>query len=135
MTLLGIDGIASLVQTVVNKIFPDAGQMQKDKFALALQESLQQFQLDKGQMNINQVEAASSSLFVSGWRPFVAWTCGFSFGWNYVLHPLFDYFVAVSGHPIPALPVLDMDIMVPVLGGLLGLGTMRTVERVKGVGK
>lgn len=88
--------------------------------------------LAKGQISVNQVEATSSSIFVAGWRPFIGWMAGFTIGFKYIFGPLLTMFAQLVGHPIE-LPVLDASELWPVLIGMLGLGGMRTVEKVKGV--
>lgn len=88
-------------------------------------------QLALGQLEINKVEAASSSLFKSGWRPYIGWTCGAAFSYKFVLAPIGLFVMAALGHPI-ILPVLDFTEMLTVLLGMLGLGGMRTYEKIKG---
>ena len=128
--MIVIDSILNLASTIVNKIWPDATQVEKDKYAQALQESLQQFQLDNGQLLINQAEASNESIWVSGWRPGAGWCCVFGFAWQYVLQPMLTYFLLVFGVHLPPLPVLDTAMLSTLLFGLLGLGGMRTVEKV-----
>lgn len=88
--------------------------------------------IDKAQLEINKVEAQSSSIFVSGWRPGVAWVCVAAFTWAYVLQPVVTFTATAVGHPIEYLPSLNMGDMMPVLLGLLGLGTLRTIEKKNG---
>jgi len=90
--------------------------------------------LAKGQLAINQVEAGSQDKFVSRWRPFIGWVCGGAFAYHFVIQPLLAFLLAACGHPVP-LPSFDMDALNTVLGGLLGLGGMRTFEKVKASGK
>ena len=82
--------------------------------------------LAKGQLEINKVEAASSSLFVSGWRPSIGWLCSVSLGYQFLLRPLLITF----GKPAPP---LDMADLLTLLLGMLGLGGLRTAEKIKGV--
>ena len=84
-----------------------------------------------GQMAINQVEAASSSVFVSGWRPFVGWVCGFGLVYSFIGQPLLAWGSVNWNFTIP--PTLDIGTLLTILGGMLGLGSLRTVEKVKGV--
>ncbi len=91
--------------------------------------------LVQSQLNINNTEAASASVFVSGWRPAIGWICGLAFAANYVLIPLIVFVSASFGHDITGLPKLDMSDIMPVLLGMLGLGGMRTLEKVKGVAR
>lgn len=86
----------------------------------------------QGQLDANKAEAESKSTFIAGWRPFVGWTCGAAFAWAFVLQP-FTAFILAAAHRTIVLPTLDLSTMMPVLLGLLGLGTLRTYEKVQGV--
>ena len=90
--------------------------------------------IDLAQLEINKVEAASRSVFVSGWRPFIGWSCGAAMALNFIVFPLASFVLAQTGHLVE-LPTLDMSEMMPVLMGLLGLGGLRTVEKIKQVSK
>lgn len=85
-----------------------------------------------GQMEINKVEAAHPSLFVSGWRSFIGWTCGAAFAFKFIGGPAIFVISQWFGHPI-TLPVFDFTEMSTILLGMLGLGGMRTVEKIRGV--
>jgi hypothetical protein len=84
------------------------------------------------QSQINQIEAANTNIFVSGWRPFIGWSCGVAFCLNYLIYPLLTWGLALANLTTP-LPQMDIATMMPVLMGILGLGTMRSVEKSKGV--
>ena len=91
-------------------------------------------ELSKAQLEVNKTEAAHRSLFVSGWRPAVGWTCCLGLASNYLLIPMANFALALADSTIEV-PILDMSTMMPVLMGMLGLGAMRTVEKTKGVGR
>jgi hypothetical protein len=114
-----------LAKTVVSTIWPDKTAAEQAQLAAALQ-------LVQGQLDINKVEAGSTSLFVAGPRPFIMWVCGFAFAYKFILAPAAAFALTAAGHPI-TLPVLDFTEMSTVLMGLLGLGGLRTVEKIKGV--
>jgi len=88
-----------------------------------------------GQVEINKIEAASNNIFKSGWRPFIGWTCGSIFAYNYLLQPFFIFLVIIFNPEFDhtTLPNLDSGEVMPVLMGLLGLGSLRTFEKHKGV--
>ena len=86
------------------------------------------------QLAVDQAEASNKSMFVAGWRPAIGWACSAAFGWTYVGQPVASWVAALAGHPV-ALPALDVSGMMPVLLGMLGLGGMRTFEKVSGSGK
>jgi len=89
-------------------------------------------ELAKGQIEINKISAGHKSLFVSGWRPAVGWTCCLGMASNFLLIPLANFTLALSKSTI-VVPLIDLSTMMPVLLGMLGLGAMRTVEKTKGV--
>ena len=81
----------------------------------------------KGQLEINKVEAAHHSIFVSGWRPCIGWVCALGLLYNTILSNILGIWVEV--------PEIDTTLLVPVMMGMLGIGAMRTVEKVKGVSR
>lgn len=84
---------------------------------------------DQQQTAINQIEAASPNLFVAGWRPFIGWVCGVAFAYHFVLLPLLAFSIANAGGKVE-LPVFDMESLSTVLMGMLGLGSLRTIEKI-----
>jgi hypothetical protein len=91
-------------------------------------------ELAKGQLEVNKVEAASKSMFVAGWRPAVGWVTVIGMASNYILIPMGNFGLALAGSDI-TIPLLQMSEMMPVLLGMLGLGTMRSVEKIKKVSR
>lgn len=133
MDLTGLGSIADLAKGIVDKIWPDKTQKEKDEMAQAMALLQGQLQLAQGQLEVNKVEAASPSVFVSGWRPFIGWVCGSALVYQYLLRPLISAGFALAGHPLPQpLPGLDENLY-QLLLGMLGLGGLRTFEKVKGV--
>lgn len=117
---------------VIDRLWPDPSQAAAAKLELLkLQQSGELAQIT-GQMDINKVEAGSSSVFIGGWRPFIGWVCGASFAYKFILAPAVAFGMTAAGHPI-TLPVLDFTEMSTVLFGMLGIGGMRTIEKIKGV--
>ena len=91
-------------------------------------------ELAKGQLEVNKVEAASKSMFVAGWRPFIGWVCGIGFLSNFIIIPMANFGLALAEVSI-VIPMIDTTQMMPVLMGMLGLGAMRTVEKVQKVSR
>ena len=114
-----------LANNVINKIWPDKSEQEKQELAAALV-------LVQGQMEINKAEASNNSLFVAGWRPFIGWTCGAAFMFKFVGGPALVFGAALFGHVV-VLPEFDFSEMSSILFGMLGLGALRTVEKVKKV--
>ena len=92
-------------------------------------------ELAKGQLEINKEEAKHRSIFVSGWRPSVGWVCSIAMAYHFVFQPLIIFGVGMAGMEIPELPKFDMNSLMTVLMGMLGLGGLRTYEKAKGLTK
>lgn len=86
----------------------------------------------QGQLDVDKAEAEQKSTFIAGWRPFVGWVCGCAFAWAFVVQP-FAVFIAHACGKLIQLPALDLSSMMPVLLGMLGLGGLRTFEKVQNV--
>jgi len=86
------------------------------------------------QIEVNKIEAKGNWMQRS-WRPLIGLTCAVAFMWHFVLHPITLFVIAVSGINVPQLPEFDMTSLLTVLGGLLGLGSLRTYEKAKGLSK
>jgi hypothetical protein len=124
----GID----LIDTFVKRFVTD-----KDLAAkLAVQARSEEFQgnisLLTGQMKINEEEAKSTNWFVAGGRPFIMWVCGVALLYAVILEPIARFTAKVLFGYIGEFPVIDSTLTMQVLMGLLGLGTMRTMEKLKG---
>ena len=87
------------------------------------------------QLEINKAEAASGSLFKGGWRPAGGWGCALAFAYHYLRQPLLVFILTASGVDLPELPSFDMSTLLTVLGGLLGIGGLRSYEKTKGLTK
>ncbi len=86
--------------------------------------------LATGQMATNTEEAKSDNVFIAGWRPFVGWVCGTAFAYHFVLQPFIILLLTIFNRPIVK-PAFDMETLLTVLFGILGLGGLRTLEKVK----
>jgi len=124
-----IDAV-SAVGNVVDQLFTSDDE--RAQVALLMEKLRQQPQIL--QAEINRLEASHRSLFVAGWRPFIGWVCGLGFLWAFILHPLFLWVVAVRGMAITP-PEIMTDNMMELVLALLGLGTLRSVEKMTGRSK
>lgn len=118
---------------LIDRLIPDPEK--KAAAELELLKLSQEGDLKKilGQLEINAREAAHPSIFVAGWRPFVGWTCGVGLFYQAVLHNLLNW-VAVM-YALPALPAMDSELLIYVLGAMLGIAGLRTYEKKSGVTK
>lgn len=118
---------------IIDRLFPDP--QKKAEAELELLKLTQDGDLKTvlAQLEVNAREAAHPSLFVAGWRPFVGWGCGAGMLYATVGHNLLGWLALALGWPVP--PVVDADLLIYVLGGMLGIGGLRTVEKIKGAAK
>lgn len=86
-------------------------------------------QMALAQLKVNEAEAGAGG-FRGGWRPFIGWVCGSALAFQFVAGPLVEWGAAAAGHPVPPLPKLD-GVLWELLFAMLGLGTLRTVEKLK----
>ena len=102
-----------------------------DRFTLDKEEKAQLIaEINKAQLEVNKVEAGHTSLFVAGWRPFIGWTCGVALCYHFVLQPFLLFMLHSFGYQVD-LPIFDMSSLMTILAGLLGLGGLRSYEKVK----
>jgi len=120
---------------LLDKVIEDKDQKAKLAHELATMADRLAHEQQLAQMAINKEEAASGSLFKGGWRPCVGWLCAIAFGYHFVLQPVIIIVVALIGMEIPDLPKFEMNTLLTVLGGMLGIGGLRTYEKQKGLTK
>lgn len=137
LDITGIGALFDFGSKVLDKIFPDPAARDAAKLELLKQQQAGAFKeleaaltVAQGQMAINQAEAASPDFFRGGWRPFIGWVCGMGCAWNWIGLPVAKFALDVSGHPVTLSPA-DLSEMMPLLLGMLGLGGLRTIERLK----
>lgn len=131
------------ISQLLDKIIPDPHEREKAKIELMKAERLADIEeirlalrADQIQTNINQEEARSPNLFVSGWRPFIGWVCGVAFAYHFVLQPILAFVIANNNSAGRVeLPTFDMQTLSTVLMGMLGLGGLRTLEKIKNATK
>ena len=127
LDITGVGAVADLAGTVISKIWPDKSDQEKQQLAAAVM-------VVQGQLDINKAEATNDSVFVSGWRPFIGWVCGTACVWNWIGLPVAKFAMLAIGHPITLQPA-DLSEMLPILMGMLGLGGLRTMEKINGVAR
>lgn len=126
------------ITQVLDKIIPDpqaAADAKLKALELAQKGDLAaldaELRLALGQLEVNKAEA-TTDMFRGGWRPAVGWVCVVGLGYQFILQPLLPWVVALFGAQVPPLPAIDNETLMVLLTGMLGLGGLRTVERVKG---
>jgi|TARA_R100000482_G_scaffold43976_1_gene15378 hypothetical protein len=130
-----IQALIGPVTGLLDKFVEDKDQKNKLAHELATMADRHAQELAKGQLAINAEEAKSKNIFVSGWRPSVGWCCSLALFAHFLVFPTMDVVTAYMGIEAVAYPAFDMDSLMTVLLGLLGLGGMRSFEKYKGVTK
>jgi hypothetical protein len=133
-----LTGLLSLLPEVLDKVLPDKAKADEAKIRLlelAQKGELAVLDADLklaiGQMEINKEEAKTDA-FRGGWRPAAGWVCVFGLGYQFILSPILPWLFNAFGAHLPPMPPIDNDTLMTLLGGLLGLGGLRTFERIKG---
>ncbi len=120
---------------LLDKFIEDKDQKAKLAHELATMADKMAHEQQLAQIAVNKEEAASGSIFKGGWRPFIGWVCGIAFFYHFVLNPIILFVIAIIGIEIPDLPNFNMNTLLTVLGGMLGIGSLRTYEKQKGLTK
>ena len=123
MNILG--SLIAPVTGLLDKFIEDKDQKSALAHEIATLAQKQAHESALAQLEVNKVEAAHKSLFVSGWRPAVGWSCCFALVYSTILAPILGIWFTV--------PPVDSSLLTTVLLGMLGLGAMRSAEKVKGV--
>lgn len=121
-----------MLKMLLNLLKSNKGNSPIGGLALDIREAIKGKELDPQrlielQAEINKLEAQHRSIFVAGWRPFIGWICGFALGYNFIIRDLAIFVFGIDKVP----PALQMEHLMTVLLGMLGLGGMRTFEKLK----
>ena len=134
---MSFDPVSALLDIggkVIDRLWPDPVAAASAKLELVKMQQSGELQIIAGQLDINKEEAKSSSVFVSGWRPFIGWVCGAACAWNWIGLKIVLFAAELYGKPLH-ISSADISEMMPVLMGMLGLGGLRTFEKIQGVAK
>jgi hypothetical protein len=131
MNPLLLGPLFELGKGIIDRLIPDPEKKAAADFELLKLAQDGDLQKILAQLAINAKEAENPSIFVAGWRPFVGWICGSGLLYATIIHNLLEWLSAVKGWTLP--PAVDTDVLLYVLGALLGIGTLRTIDKVKGV--
>lgn len=123
-----IELLIAPISALLSKVIPDTAKRDEIAFQIATLAEKQAHEQIIQQLEVNKQEAAHKSLFVAGWRPFIGWTCGVAMAFNFVAAPI----ITSVGYSVTP---LELETMMPVLLGMLGLGGMRSYEKRNGVAR
>jgi|TARA_R110000744_G_scaffold174324_1_gene293128 hypothetical protein len=122
-----LTALISPVASLLEKVVEDKDQRNALAHEIATLATRQSHELMKGQLEVNKVEASSSSVFVAGWRPMVGWISAFALAYSTIISPVLAIWLPV--------PELDSSLLTTVLLGMLGMGTLRTIEKTQSVAR
>ena len=130
-----IAALIPAVSGILDKFVPDADTKNKLAHEIATMSEKHDQEALLAQLEINKAEAASGSLFKGGWRPAVGWVCAIAFAYHFILKDLIIFGATFTGADLPEMPEFDMGTLLTVLGGMLGIGGLRTYEKKSGLTK
>ena len=130
-----IQSLIAPVTGLLDKFIEDKDQKAALAHEIATMSQKHAQELSLAQIEVNKAEAQSGSLFKGGWRPAVGWVCAIAFLYHFLLKDINMFVCAFAGVDIPDLPDFDMSTLLTVLGGMLGIGGLRTYEKQKGLTK
>lgn len=122
-----LNSLIKPITSILDKVIEDKDTKNNIAFELATMAERHAQELSKGQLEVNKVEAAHKSLFVSGWRPAIGWICGLALLYSTILAPILGIWFIV--------PPVDSSLLTSVLMGMLGLGAMRSYEKKNNVAR
>jgi hypothetical protein len=130
--MIPVLSILEIGAKLLDKVIPDKDAREKAQAELLKAAQSQDFQLSLAQIKVNEEEAKSENIFKSGWRPAIGWICVLGLFYNFVLYNLLLWTVATFNIAITP-PALMSDILMELVFALLGLGSLRTFEKLKGI--
>lgn len=133
MSPLLIGPVLELGKSILDRFFPNPEERAKAEGEFLKMAAEGEMRQILAQLEINAREAVHPSIWVSGWRPFFGWVGGVAFAYSTVIHPLLVWYGTSRGWP--QAPGIDSDLLWVVITGLLGIGGLRSLEKVKGASK
>jgi hypothetical protein len=120
--------------TLIDRLIPDRAAAERAKAEMEQQLVTAANQAAMAQVEVNKVEAAHSSVFVAGWRPSIGWVCAAGLAWAFVVAPIASWALMVLGVKAE-LPAIQFDHLFELVLAMLGIGGLRTFEKLRGVAR
>jgi hypothetical protein len=133
--LAGLINILPNILAIVDKSLPDKAEAALAKQRIELELVTAFNEINKSQAETNMAEAAHRSIWVAGWRPAIGWVCAIGVFWAFVGQPIAQWIATLFGTPLFLLPQFPMEQMLELILAMLGLGGLRTFEKLKGIMK
>jgi len=120
--------------TLIDRLIPDRAAAEKAKAEMEAELIRASNEAALAQVEVNKIEAAHSSVFVAGWRPSIGWVCAAGLAWAFVLAPIASWALVVLGIRAE-LPAIHTDYLLELVLAMLGIGGLRTFEKLRGVAR
>lgn len=133
MNPLVLGPVLDLGKSILERFVPDPEKKREAEMELLRMAAEGELKQVIAQLEINAREAQHPSIFVAGWRPAFGWCGAAGFVYATILQPLLSWWAGIRGWPAP--PTLNMDLMWVVVTGMLGIGGLRSIEKMKGAAR
>jgi len=120
-------------KTILDRFVPDPAKKAEAEMELIRMAADGELKQVVAQLEINAREAQHASIFVAGWRPAFGWCGAAGFVYATIMQPVLAWVASIKGWPMP--PALNLDLMWVVITGMLGIGGLRSIEKVKGAAR
>lgn len=127
--------LASAVGPILDRLIPDTAGREQARLEIETRLAEAMMQTNLEQARITATEAQHRSIFVAGWRPFIGWICGLGFFWAFLGQPLAEWIVLLAGEPGLEAPQMPTELLLEMTLAMLGLGGLRTFEKLRGVSR
>lgn len=127
-----VGAMLPFISELFDRLIPDKEARAKAKQEMTMELIRIEAEQRMEQVKLNQVEAQHASIFVAGWRPFIGWVGGVSLLWTFLLHPFMVWTATVSGYE-GTFPLLDTEELMALVMAMLGIGAMRSFDKMNGV--
>lgn len=129
-----VTALVPALGTLVDRLIPDraAAERAKADMEAALVKAANEAAM--AQVEVNKIEAGHSSVFVAGWRPAIGWVCAAALAWAFIVAPVASWTMAALGVR-ETLPAIGTDNLFELVLAMLGLGGLRTFEKMRGVAR
>jgi len=129
-----ITALLPALGTLVDRLIPDRAAAEKAKAEMEMQLVNAANEAALAQVEVNKIEAGHSSVFVAGWRPSIGWVCAAGLAWAFVLAPVASWALVVLSIRAE-LPAIHTDYLLELVLAMLGIGGLRTFEKLRGVAR
>ncbi len=129
-----ITALLPALGTLIDRLIPDRAAAERAKAEMEQQLVTAANAAAMAQVEVNKVEAAHSNVFVAGWRPSIGWVCAAGLAWAFVLAPIASWALVVLGIKAE-LPAIHTDYLLELVLAMLGIGGLRTFEKLRGVAR